>query len=390
MKKPLSVVVGLDMTGIGLLRSLARSGARVFAVADSLSNDGLWSRYGEKLRCMREDDGSLTECLISLGKTFHGEKAALFLTADYQALEVSRNKEVLSEYFAINLPGPEAVEILTDKCLFAEYASKMNMPIPETFVVSNADDVERISKRVLYPCVLKPYMRNTEWIHQGLPKVFKIATGEELLKTFEMVKSYNSRYIIQEWVRGGDDDIYFCLMYRPMRNQEPILFYGKKIRQWPQETGSTSMAVPSEDMGIGEISLRLFEALDVRGFCSVEYKRDAESGRMLIMEPTVGRVNLQSDITDAAGVAMTYYALCDMLGMNPPVIESHPRQVKWLCEPHEMHNIISHLRSGRASVLREYFHTIRGRRRYALFAWDDPLPLMHFFYRYAKHAVLRQ
>jgi len=93
---------------------------------------------------LKEGGETLTESLISLGKTLHGEKAALFLTSDSQALEVSKNRDFLSEYFEINLPEYKAVETLTDKCLFAEYAAKKNLPIPKTFVVRNANDVEHV------------------------------------------------------------------------------------------------------------------------------------------------------------------------------------------------------------------------------------------------------
>jgi predicted ATP-grasp superfamily ATP-dependent carboligase len=242
---------------------------------------------------------------------------------------------------------------------------------------------------VNYPCVLKPYFRSVEWIEKWLPKVFKVTGREELISIYHMTEPYNTKSIIQQWVQGGDDNIYFCLIYMPLRAGEPVLFYGKKIRQWPPGTGSTSMAVPTEDPGIGEISLKLFKDLNVSGFGSVEFKRDAESGRLLIMEPTVGRVNLQSAITDAAGVALPYYALCDMLGLSMPELEKHLRHVKWLCEPYEINNVLRHMRAGRFYALWEYVRSIRGRRRYALFAWNDPMPLFCFFYFFAKHRALK-
>jgi len=162
---------------------------------------------------------------------------------------------------------------------------------------------------VKYPCILKPYFRSVEWIEKGFPKVFKVTGRDELMNIYGMIEPYNKKSIIQQWVQGGDDDIYFCLIYQPLRAVEPALFYGKKIRQWPPGTGSISMAVPTEDPGIGEISLKLFKDLNVSGFGSVEYKRDSESGRLVIMEPTVGRVNLQSAIIDAAGVSALLRAL---------------------------------------------------------------------------------
>jgi len=236
---------------------------------------------------------------------------------------------------------------------------------------------------------IEAYFRSVEWIKKGFPKVFKVTGKEELMDIYGMIEPCNKKSIIQQWVQGGDDDIYFCLIYQPLRAVEPVLFYGKKIRQWPPETGSTSMAVPSEDPGIGQISLRLFKDLNVSGFGSVEFKRDAESGRLLIMEPTVGRVNLQSAIADAAEVTLPYYALCDMLGLSLPELKRHPRHVKWLCEPHEINNILRHLRSAEFSALREYMRSIKGRRRYALFAWDDPMPLVYFFYLFLKHKVFK-
>ncbi len=160
------------------------------------------------------------------------------------------------------------------------------------------------------------------------------------------------------------------------------------MRQWPPQCGNTSMAEPCEDTGIEEITFKLLKDAGFRGLGSVEYKRDQRSGQLLIIEPTVGRVNLQSAIAYAAGVNMPYFALCDMLGLKLPKLNIPSRHFHWLCEPHELLNVRHQIRSGEFSTF-GWLRSLRGRRYYALFEWSDPMPLVHYFCKSLKTMVKR-
>ena len=53
---------------------------------------------------------------------------------------------------------------------------------------------------------------------------------------------------------------------------------------------------------VSALSRRILGDVGCRGFCSVEYKRDPRTGNFYIIEPTVGRVDLQLGVAIANGV----------------------------------------------------------------------------------------
>ncbi len=177
--KPKAVVVGLDFSGLGLARSLSRSGVNVTAVVIDSNDRGVWTRFGKKVRCTSTGINAVTDCLESIAKGFNGSKAALFLTSDDQVREVSENRERLYGNYSFNLPDRGVLETLMDKGLFADYAAARKLPVPETFFIKNADDTARVAERIKYPCILKPVYKTREWVRRSVPKAFKVMGPEE-------------------------------------------------------------------------------------------------------------------------------------------------------------------------------------------------------------------
>lgn len=185
--KPSAVIVGLETPGLGLMRTLSRLGVKVTGVINNRDNRGRWTRFGRKVVCEYEDDEQLIETLITIGKQ-QGQQSALFLTSDHEVISVSRERDRLAPYFEMNLPSERVVHTLMDKRLFAEYALQKGLPIPKTFIADNLNEIQRISRSIRYPCVLKPSYRSLQWYEAALEKVFKVQGSEELIQAYLKVR----------------------------------------------------------------------------------------------------------------------------------------------------------------------------------------------------------
>ena len=169
-------------------------------------------------------------------------------------------------------------------------------------------------------------------------------------------------------------------------------FTGRKLRQWPCGVGNTSMAEPVDCPEVEKETVRLFEMLRFKGFGSVEFKRDGKDGRYKIMEPTVGRINLQSEVATANGVNLPWMAYAYLAGMERVHRRIVPRPVRWI-------NEFTDLRSGLSQVGKKtlsfsaWLRSYRAPRYYAVFAWNDPAPFLvttwQILWRNAKRMVFR-
>src|SRR4029077_2449759 len=95
--------------------------------------------------------------------------------------------------------------------------------------------------------------------------------------------------IVQEWVEGPDTELYFTL-FSCDRDCRPVgLFVGRKLVCSPPAIGSTALCVSAPERArelIGP-TLQFISRVGYRGLGSLEFKRDASTGRFVIIEPTV-------------------------------------------------------------------------------------------------------
>ncbi|MFX0199393.1 MAG: hypothetical protein ACFFCW_24985, partial [Candidatus Hodarchaeota archaeon] len=117
-KRTAAVVVGLSITGLGTVRSLARAGIRVIGVDSNFSQPSARTRYCEKVTCPDvNNEDKLLETLISISKK-NKNKPVLFLSSDTSVLVASENMELLKQYYHFNLPSRSVVKTLMDKAMF--------------------------------------------------------------------------------------------------------------------------------------------------------------------------------------------------------------------------------------------------------------------------------
>jgi predicted ATP-grasp superfamily ATP-dependent carboligase len=189
-----------------------------------------------------------------------------------------------------------------DKALFGQVAEKHGWETPRTANIQSLEKARVLAEELKYPCILKPSFRTAKWNRKTPAKVFKVFSGEELLDIYEGVRLLADNFIVQEYIPGPDSEIFFCLMWYDAKGELGTAFAGRKLLQWYPETGSTCIAERCDNEALMKESKSIFDSVDYRGIGSIEFKRDARDGRFRIIEPTVGREDLQSVLAFHCGV----------------------------------------------------------------------------------------
>jgi D-aspartate ligase len=382
------VVVGLDnITGLQTARILAARGVRVVGVAGDPRHFACRTRACDDVVAADLFTEGLVDALVRLRPSL-GDRPALFPCTDMAVLLISRHRDRLGCY-RLALPEHAVVEMLMDKVSFLRHAEEHALPIPGTVIIENRADAERAARTLAYPAVLKPPIKSAAWQAHTSAKAFQVADGAELLAVHDRVGAWSERLIAQEWVHGGADALYSCNAYFDADSRPLVTFVARKLRQWPPHTGTSSLGEECRNDDVLSETLRLFGGVGYHGLAYLEMKRDARTGRHLIIEPNIGRPTGRSAIAEAGGVDLLYTAYCDIVGLPLPAARQQ-RYVgaKWIEDRRDAQSALYFLRRGELTPA-GWWRSVRGPKSHAVLSRSDPLPFVHDLVQSARKGVRR-
>jgi D-aspartate ligase len=355
-----AVVVGAQVNGLGVVRSLAARGVPTTVVDSTLRSAAVWSRLCNSYLVERTHGRALVDGLLDLQKTI-GQRPVLVLTDELAVNTVSDHRAELSPRYHFRLPAPDMVVALGNKEMFQNFAAAHALPVPRTVIVKHEADLTRIPQLGM-PVIIKPADKLP--VHLERVERLRVAgTMDEVAATCGRFLKLGETPVIQEWIEGPDSSIYFALFHSGQSPKSRHIYFGRKLAACPPQVGSTAICVPAPEAAekLSPSTEKFLDVTHYEGLGSLEYKWDAASRRFVIIEPTVGRTDLQEEIATLNGLNLPYVAYCYALGMPLPD-QMQTRPVAW----------------------RESFRSIRigssfGMRTYdGHWRLDDPLPVFAY------------
>ena len=370
-----AVVVGLHQNGLGVVRALARHGVPVIAVTEA-SDAYSTTRYGEIVHCPDFRGAGLIATLRTIGERLD-QAGILIATMDRSVLLLSEHRARLEPYFRHSLPDDRVVQMLMNKAETARYAAKLGLSVPRTYEVYHERDVERCIAEMQFPCILKPQVKTVEYVKHSPKKAFRIRSADELRKTYGQIKTLEPGFVVQEWIDGPDTNLIFALFYFGANDGRPVAsFVGRKVRQFIPYCGTACSAEPWDDRWVLETGTRFFTGVNYRGFGAIEFKRDPQ-GRYHLIEPTVGRTEHIFALAAANGVNLAHIGYCDMAGLREPAWQQSDRRVRYVHWRRDFQAARVYMKDGELTA-GAWLASLRGPKQFALWAWDDPVPCVHY------------
>ena len=374
---PVAVVVGMEANGLGVSRALAAGGVACIGVTPPGPNPCRWTRTCRVVDLAAWNEDACIEGLREVGRRLTA-KAPLLITKDEPVLWVARHRRELEAFYEINLPSDETVDTLMSKRAFVELAQREGWPVPRTWFLDSPAEFRQHIAEYVYPCILKPQVKNSAFREHCPAKAFKAHDQSELIAAYDLVSPWEPEVVVQEWIPGEDDRIAFCLSYCGRDGRPLALYAGRKLRQWPIDCGNTALAEPAPAAWAGpivELTERIWRRVDFRGLGSVEFKMRPGTDEPVIMEPTVGRTNYQNELAVINGVNIPLIAYSEMAGLPipAPAAVSHP--VKLIDGRAESRAALAYRRAGRLSP-EQRRQQRGGKKRDMIFRADDPGPYL--------------
>jgi D-aspartate ligase len=372
--RPAAVVVGLDcITGLQSTRIFAARGIPVVGVAADRRHFCARTRLPVAIVRAPLRGEPLVDALVGLGRRLD-RPAVLVPCTDAAVLAISAGRERLADRFRFVLPDHADVERLMDKVAFAEHALAAGLPIPPTAVLRSRADAERAAASLVFPAVLKPGMKGATWVAATKAKAIPVDDPAALLAAYDECSAWTDVLIAQSWVPGGEASLFSANVYYDRDSVEQISFVARKLRQWPLDTGTSCLGEEVRNDEVGAVSRALFGSVAYRGLGYVEAKADERTGRLMIIEPNIGRPTGRSAIAEQGGVELLLTAYRDALGEPLPEARVQTyRGAKWIYWRHDLQAALARGRRGELTPI-GWWRSIQGPKFEAVFSRTDPVP----------------
>lgn len=377
---------------IGLVRCLGEWGVPCVVVACNKDHLAFASRY-----CMESvvvpsfnpDCRETLDLLLKIGRRLG--KSVLFCNGEPDFLFVSKHRDLLSRYFLIDLPSEKQADLLVDKGLFYKMGAEYGFPIPRTWQPNDPGELEAILPEIVFPCILKP-TQQLFWKSYAFQKRYGAgikalqAKDSETLRTlYRDLWSLHPGVLIQEYIPGGDDHLYFFDTYFNARSEPLGYFIARRIRTYPIHCGISTLAVTVHDPAIAKAALRVLQTIEYRGAAHLDFKRDLRDGtpRLLEINPRFG---LAIDLGAGAGVNLPMRAYLAQLGRSLHFKRDYRAGMKWIDTKSDLKAFRCY-RKTQEWTLSRWVQSFDGPKMFRIWSARDPRPALTATGRFLKRQI---
>lgn len=367
---PRAIVVGDNINALGVIRCLGRAGVPVTNVVGQPVPHTGRSRYASEIVEWPWPNGAgLLDVLDLIAKKIPGRKI-LFVTSDGHVKTIATNREQIDRSYLTSIPDSDTALMLINKTLFLAEARRYKCLVPDYLIAHSAAELPEVAEEVGLPVVIKPQEKCGRFECLYGAKALICRTRNDVFRIAFAEYDYKTPLLVQRFIPGGDDKIYFTLHYFKQTGEPVVAFSGRKIRQIPPLLGHTASAEPVDMPGLIAESERFFKNVGVTGLCSMEYKK-APDGRFYMIEPTAGRTNWQSALADINGVPIPLFMYAELAGAELP--EANPRHnLRWVEFEGDFTSAMYYHKRNELTVC-EWLKSLSSFRP-AVMSFDDPVP----------------
>jgi len=195
------------------------------------------------------------------------ESSTLLLARRYQCLSG-----------VVNLPPMEArcIAVGRDKLKIVRKAEQVGLPVPRTLSVPAGAELPRPPELPL-PAVVKPR------IGGGSEGVFFVKDEDQLRIAVELCRSRYGEPIVQEFIPSNEGELGYCALHN-REGQRIAFFMHKRLRSYPVTGGPSTLRESFFDPEVEHLGDSLLRSLRWVGIAMVEFRRDARTGKPVLME----------------------------------------------------------------------------------------------------------
>jgi len=328
MRKRVAFVMDMGANGLGASRSLGRCGIPVVGMDFKINPPGFASKYVDPLPCpdpVAQPD-QLLDLLVKRGQEL-GEKGVLFPCSDAFISFVSMNRGEISKWFELTVPPNGVIEGLVDKRIQYGWATKLGIPIPDTFFPKGLEEVREIRGQVKFPCFIKP-LKSHLWSRKFSTKGFIVRNQKELEARFVELEETGLETMVQKVIMPPGENIRGVAAYYGRNGYVSPIFTWEKTRQTPPNFGVGCCVRSRWFPETAEMGRQFAQGIGFLGTGSINFKLDPDDGIWKLIEMN-GRIWLHNYHSAKSGLNLSLLQYLDSQDLPLPAIEGFKEGVVW-------------------------------------------------------------
>jgi predicted ATP-grasp superfamily ATP-dependent carboligase len=304
-----------------------------------------------------------------------GRTTVLLPMTDPSVEAVLEHRDKLPAAVTVPFPDLETYRAASDKAHVMALAERSGFGVPETRLMNEASDP--LPSASFFPAVVKPH-RSVVGVGRGRRKVgvTPVADADACRRALAALPPAAFPVLLQQPVSGVGEG-FFALRWD---GQIVAMFAHRRLREKPPSGGVSVYreSIPL-DPALAGPGVRLLEALDWQGVAMVECKRDATTGRQVIMEVN-GRFWGSLQLAIDAGVDFPSLLVRCATGETVAPCPTYRVGIRSRWFWGDVDHLYLRLRDGsarsRVSAVLDFLRVRPGRDRSEVWRWRDPAPFV--------------
>ncbi len=358
-----------------LARSAGRMGVEVHAVRSGEWTPAALSRYlaGGLVVPHKASAEAWVENLLRIGRRLG--RVVLVPIDDAAAVLVEDHADALSECFLFQRQEPGVTRTLGSKRELHELCLRLGVPSPHAAFPRSRAEVARLSAEFGFPVVAK---RIDGWLpctKERAPSVYIARDLDDLLDVYDGMESPDEpNVMLQEYVPGPPSSVWMFNGCFGSDSRPLVTFTGRKLRQYPPYTGSTTLGACDVNADVDGSARRLMADVRYHGIVDLGMRYDERDGqyKLLDVNPRIGSTFRLFVSDEGMDVLRALYL--DLTGQPVPP-SSPPNGRRWVVEPLDVLSSAHYWRDGELSPM-SWLRSFAGVSEAAWWAADDPLPAL--------------
>ena len=370
----MSKVLVLEANGrnvVSVVRSFGRQGIYVVCAEDSPIALSFFSKYCNKKLVYPSPKKKPQEWLDWLLNVLKDGSFDMVMPIGDVCYEIiSRNRELISKYTKVVVSDYDIWSKGRNKATTLKIAKELDLPIPETYFISELSQVKQIEDKMKYPVVIKPQ------VSSGSRGIVYVNKKEQLFDMYAKVHKTHKFPVIQEYIPSGGNAYGVFLLFD--QNCEPrAVFVHKRLREFPVKGGPSTLRESVRRPDLVDISIKLLKSMNWFGVAMVEFKEDPRDGICKIMEINP-RLWGSLPLSIAAGVDFPYLMYRMAMDGNIEPVFNYPEGIRcrWLLLGDILHFLTN---PKRFSMNPSFFNFSENNRRDDFISLKDFGPTLGFF-----------
>ncbi|MFH1261860.1 MAG: ATP-grasp domain-containing protein [Pseudomonadota bacterium] len=362
---------------VGVVRSLGDVGIPSIVASEYPRSPTFRSRHcirDVRLPNLGEEPERAVEILLKIGMAFPG-RPPILTGRESDVAMVSRGRERLAPLFRIQMAPIPLMEAVNDKTGFMDLSVRFDLPVPRSWS-------PEVIREVTFPCLLKPPAQGY-WAREKIYSIvgrwrkgLLIGNRDDLNRAVERLAAADAPdFIVQEFIPGGDDQLFDFHAYFPAPGKVAGFFLGRKIRTSPRTFGQGSYTRSWIAPEISKVAIEILERLNYIGPANLNLKRDPRTGRIHLLEINP-RFSIWCHLASRSGVNLPLAMYNDCLGLPLPKLEQSPLERRWLYFYFDWRTLPEYRRAGEWNRWTWFRSLLFPRVTFFRWDWADPLPLL--------------